>query len=266
MTRDAGRQWPFTVRDARSRAYRGTVTYLDRPLDRIAPPAPPARFSIILLPSPQPVKDAPERTAICVPGKPRLRPVGAKIPAPSFPRQIKDLWLPPRLMAAYAAGRVLTAARNIVSPSEVFPAHSDRPRLDVLALAIVAAEIAEMVAPYTALIRRELRLAPRANALDVLDERLAPKAGGAPARAPALVRLRSASRRLRAGAEPPQGVEQFAEDLRFLALFDDAPMPAAALDRLLADVRADARADAASRRRGSRRRAPIRFRPQRGER
>jgi hypothetical protein len=157
---------------------------------------------------------------------------------------------------------VLTAARNIVTPSDVFPAHSDRPRLDVLALAIVAAEVAEIMAPYTALIRRELSLPARANALDGLDERLVPKAGGAPARAPALVRLRAASRRLHAGAEPTQGVEQFADDLRFLALFDDAPMPAAALDRLLADVRADAAAN----QKASRRRAPIPFRPQRGER
>lgn len=102
----------------------------------------------------------------------------------------------------------------------------------------------ELHATYLALIRRELRLPPGADALLALESRLAPpdKRARPPARAPAIARLAKALRRLCAHKTPASGIEQFMEDLRFLRLFEDGPQPWSddALDKLLSDVRAPA--------------------------
>jgi hypothetical protein len=233
------RRWPFAVHDARGRAHRGAVTYTDSLEQQLSAPELPLRFHIVLLASPGRASAVPERTAVCVPGTPKLKPVRAKVPPPSLPRKVVDLWLPPRLMAAYAAGRIAGPPRGVIAVDDVFPSHSDRPRLDRLALAIVAASEAELMAPWAALIRHELSLRPAVGALAELDARLEPADASLkpPSRSPAVRRLRNASKRLHARLAPQITLEQASEDLRVLALFDNEPISRAALGRLLSDVR-----------------------------
>jgi hypothetical protein len=233
------RRWPFAVHDARGSAHRGAVTYTDSLDEPLSAPELPLRFHIVLLALPGRTNAVPERTAVCVPGTPKLKPVRAKVPPPSLPKKIVDLWLPPRLMAAYAAGRIAGPPRRVIAVDEVFPPHSDRPRLDRLALAIVAASEAELIAPWAAVIRHELKLRPGADALGQLDARLEPADASLrpPSRSPAVRRLRNASKRLHAGLAPQITLEQATEDLRVLLLFDNEPISRAGLDRLLSDVR-----------------------------
>lgn len=112
--------------------------------------------------------------------------------------------------------------------------------------------LAEARAAHVGLIRYELRVAAGADALDALERRLFPddKGEAPPSRAPGIVRLRRALDTLRAGAAPDAPLEQFADDLRFLMLFD-ATSPALddqALGRLLSDVRPPKRNRTARRR------------------
>jgi hypothetical protein len=184
------------------------------------------------------------RVAMCVPGVPRLRAIrpGEDV---TLPRKIADLTLPPHKMAEYAAGSIVMASEGLVAPDDIFPAHADHPRLDRIALALIEAAAAEATAPYVALIRHELGLPSSADSLAALGERLAPPEPSArpPARAPGVLRLARALRRLRDGAAPADSLEQMTEDLRFLHLFDteDNSMPRHALERLLDDVKQSAK-------------------------
>lgn len=192
-----------------------------------------------MLSQPAEVREAPGRVAICVPGVPRLRAL-RPVEHDALPRRIADLTLPPHKMAEYASGRIVMAAEGIIDPDDVFPAHSDHPRLDRLALTLIEAAAAEETAPYAAIIRHELGLRSSADALAALGERLAPPEVSArpPARAPGVLRLARALKRLRDGHAPADSLEQLSEDLRFLRLFDvdDQVLKPDALERLLDDV------------------------------
>jgi hypothetical protein len=236
----SGRRWNFVVQDARGRKHRGIVTWSERLASPQAPPETPATFRIDVLAQATDVAEPPERTAICVPGVPRLRAIRPGDSAP-LPRKIADLTLPPHKMAEYASGRIVMAAEGIIEPGDVFPAHSDHPRLDRLALAIVEVAAAEAIAPYIAIIRHELGIRAGSDALAALGERLAPEDAAArpPARAPGVLRLARALRRLRDGLAPVDTPDQISEDLRFLRLFatDEPVLERDALEKLLTDVR-----------------------------
>jgi hypothetical protein len=235
----SGRRWSYVVQDARARRHRGTVTWLDTIDEPLSPPARTAAFLIVLLAHPSDIAEAPERTAICVPGVPRLRalrPGGD----PPLPPRIADLKLPPHKMAEYASGRIITAAAGIIEPENVFPSHSDRPRIDRLALALIDAAAVEATAPYIAIIRHELGLRSSVDALAALSERLAPPDAAArpPARAPGVLRLARALRQLHEGKAPADSLEQLSDDLRFLRMFEaeEPTLQQDALRRLLDDV------------------------------
>jgi hypothetical protein len=235
----AERRWSFVVQDARGRRHRGAVTWGGSIDVASAPPEAPAEFHIALLTHPDDVNVAPPRTAICVPGVPRLRALrpGEDV---ILPRRIADLSLAPHKMAEYAAGRIVMAVEAQIEPDDVFVAHSEHPRLDRLALALIETATVEETAPYIAVIRHELALSPGADALAALGERLLPDdpAQRPPARAPGVLRLARALRKLRDGRAPADTIERLAEDLRFLRLFEQGDvMPSQALDRLLDDVR-----------------------------
>jgi hypothetical protein len=187
-----------------------------------------AAFHVVLLSDAASVPEPPPRVAVCVPA--------AAVQFTS-PARIDDLRLPEEAMAAYRDGMIVAAARPM-GAAEVFPANSDRPRLDLPALAVVAAAEAETLAPYTALIRRELAVQGGADPLAALERRLHPSdpKEALPRRAPAIVRLRSALKSLQRRVAPDATVETFSADLRFLTLFDEAPLPRDAMERLLRDV------------------------------
>jgi hypothetical protein len=98
----------------------------------------------------------------------------------------------------------------------------------------------ELYPAFIGLIRRELHVEPGCDALDELAARLSPEdlAHKPPYRAPGIVRLRRALRRLREHKVPVDSIEQFADDLRFLRLFspDEPVLSPTATRRLLADV------------------------------
>jgi hypothetical protein len=114
-------------------------------------------------------------------------------------------------MAAYAAGRIVTAVKGLIEPGEVFTPGHDHPRLDRLALALLDAADADERAPYIALLRRAFGVPPGADPLEELGKRLVPEdpAQRPPARAPGVLRLAKALRRLRAGQPPEQTLEQY---------------------------------------------------------
>jgi hypothetical protein len=230
------------------------VTWCDRP-PRSVEPRPPAEFAIVLLSTPSPIRTARAGTAICVPGAPRVRAVGA-LPPPRLPAHLGEFTLSRQRMAAFAAGCIVMEAPGVIEPGDVFPPDSDRPLLDRLAFALLEAADAEAAAPYTALIRRELHLPAGEDAAGALAGRLSPGDPRArpPARAPAVRRLRAAIRALQSGEVPSCSLETLAQDLRFLHLFtEEHAWPAAALDRLLADVLGDGEATGRLRQRRKRR-------------
>jgi hypothetical protein len=232
------RRWDFVVRDARARHRHGTVVWCDSLPSPLKAPTPPAEFAIYVLSSQARVRDAPERTAICRPGAAKIRPLADPRPQ-HLPASVEALTLPPYRMAAYAGGRIVTAVRGLIEAAEVFAAGSDHPRLDRLALALLDVADADERAPYIALLRREFGVAPGADPLGELGRRLAPEdtRERPPARAPGVLRLARALRRLRAGQRPEQTLDEYRSDLAFLKLFDAAePWSPEALERLLADV------------------------------
>lgn len=101
----------------------------------------------------------------------------------------------------------------------------------------------EAIAPYTALIRHELGLPPGTDARRELAARLDPPRAldRPPGEAPGIVRLRQALDSLNDRRAPETALEQFAEDLRFLRLFEPTSpaMERDAMTRLLRDVLAD---------------------------
>jgi hypothetical protein len=250
--------WAFSVRDRHGRTRRGRVIYSDR-LDAAAEgPGGFAEFQIILLDAPADIADVPDGTAVCVP-KPQKLHALRDIESNKLPSRLQDLTLRPHRMAEYAEGHIAVPPGVDIDPSDVFPVHSEHPRLDRLALALLGAADAEALAPYTALIRHELELRPGSDALAGLTERLTPAdpAKRLPARAPALLRLAKAAKSMRQGLAPDVTLEQLTEDLRFLRLFDagDTPWPQQALGRLLSDVQ-DTASDRTKRRTAIRREAP----------
>jgi hypothetical protein len=232
------RRWDFVVQDARARRRRGTVAWCDTLPSTLAPPSPPAEFAIFVLASRARIADAPERVAICSPGAAKIRPL-ADPPPQHLPATVEALTLPPYRMAALAAGRIVTAVKGLIEPGEVFARGSDHPRLDLLALALLDAADADERAPYIALLRRAFGVPPGADPLEELGKRLVPDdpSQRPPARAPGVLRLAKALRRLRAGQPPEQTLEQYRDDLEFLKLFDESETwSPGALERLIDDV------------------------------
>ncbi len=98
----------------------------------------------------------------------------------------------------------------------------------------------ELVAAYIGVLRHELKLRPATDALLELEVRLSPADPDQrpPARAPGIARLAKALKRLRAHQAPADSLDQFAEDLRFLRVFEDdtSAWSSDAIDDLLANV------------------------------
>lgn len=232
------RRWDFVVQDARARRRRGTVAWCGALPSPLESPSPPAEFAIFVLASRTRIAAVPERVAVCAPGAVKIRPL-ADPPPQHLPASVEALTLPPYRMAAYAAGRIVTAVKGLIEPGEVFAPGNDHPRLDLLALALLDAADADARAPYVALLRRAFGVPPGAGPLEELGKRLMPEdpAQRPPARAPGVLRLAKALRRLRAGQPPEQALEQYRDDLEFLKLFDASePWSPDALERLIDDV------------------------------
>jgi hypothetical protein len=230
------------VYDERGKRHRGIVSYgADAPTDA---PDPPSEFRIALLSGPLSTRRAPDATAICIPKLAKTRAIVDRSAAPRDERAIVDALkrgeLPAAEHAQYRAGRIVLATGEIDAPKVFTSGHSVD--LEHLGRLLVAQIRAEALAPYTAAIRRELRLPPGADALVALEARLAPPdpAERPPARAPGILRLRAAFSRLKAGAIPEHDIDTLVEDLRFLRLFERDPhaLSGAALERLLADIAA----------------------------
>jgi hypothetical protein len=104
----------------------------------------------------------------------------------------------------------------------------------------------ERAAAFIGVIRHELAVSRGADALDALEASLRPAdpAQRPPTRAPAIIRLRRALRALRRNEIPDSSLDEFASDLRFLRLFDDASpvLDRPALAALLRDVEAESSA------------------------
>lgn len=98
----------------------------------------------------------------------------------------------------------------------------------------------ELVAAYVGVLRHELKLPRGADALLELEVRLAPADPNQrpPARAPGIARLARALKRLRRHVTPADSLDQFAEDLRFLRIFEEGTSnwSSEAIDDLLANV------------------------------
>ncbi len=98
----------------------------------------------------------------------------------------------------------------------------------------------ELIAAYAGVLRHELQLPPGADPLLELELRLAPAdpRQRPPARAPGIARLAKALKRLRAHEPPVDPLDQFADDLRFLRVFDNdaSAWSSEAVDDLLANV------------------------------
>ena len=98
----------------------------------------------------------------------------------------------------------------------------------------------ELIAAYVGVLRHVLELPPGADALLELEVRLVPPdpRQRPPARAPGIARLAKALKRLRTRKTPAESLDDFAEDLRFLRVFEDdtSGWTTAAIDDLLANV------------------------------
>ena len=99
---------------------------------------------------------------------------------------------------------------------------------------------AETIAACKAVIRHELGLSPRADALAELAARLEPadRSQRPPGRAPAVKRLRATLRSLQRGKTPACDLDELTDDVRFLRLFDAGPWDRTALDKLMRDIAA----------------------------
>lgn len=234
-------RWTFWARDERGKRHRGIVSYGDDLPS--GPPQPPAEFRIALLATPAPIEHAPGATAICVP---KLARAGALVdratPPPGIAAEVaalKQSVLPRASHAQYEAGHVVLPAGQI-DAAKIFTRGRENVELEHLALVLVDQAHAETIAPYIAIIRHELKLKSGGNALLALEARLTPADARErpPARAPGIVHLRSALRRLKEGALPTIALETLTADLRFLCLFEreEHVLRRDALDRLLADV------------------------------
>ena len=249
-------RWTFWARDERGKRHRGIVSYGDDV--PTGPPEPPVEFRIALLASPASTQYAPGATAICVP---KLAKTGAVVDAADAPvglaeeiAALKQGKLPRAHHAQYEAGRIVLPAGQI-DPAKVFRRGRENIDLEQLALLLVDQAHAEAIAPYIAVIRHELQLKSGGNAMLALEARLAPADARErpPSRAPGIVRLKTALRRLKAGTLPAISLETLTDDLRFLRLFEreDHVLRRDALYRLLSDVMSDAPQPQSSRSRAS---------------
>jgi hypothetical protein len=236
--------WTFSVRDRHGRTRRGRVVYSDRPDAAAQGPGGLAEFLILMLDEAAEAGEVADATAVCVP-KPQKLHALRDAEANKLPSRLQDFTLRPHRMTEYAEGHIALPAGVEIDPADVFPVHSEHPRLDRLALALLVAADAEAMAPYTAIIRHELDLRPGVDVASALAERLTPTDANErlPARAPALARLANVTKSMRQGLTPGVTLEQLTEDLRFLRLFDSTPQrwPSEALGRLLGEVKASGR-------------------------
>ena len=241
MAADDPQHWLLKLRDSNQRRREGSVFYSDDPTLVSAGVIGHEDFVISLLSSPAgDVGEAPPATAICVPTKSRMRGI-RETQRGQFPEDIASFTLPPHRMEAYANGRIVTAIDGLIAPADAFPIDGDRPDFELIALALLSAADAEAIAPYIALIRVSLNVAPGGDPLDALGLRLAPEdvQERPPARAPGIARLAKALRLLRQRAAPESPIEEFDADLGFLRTFSkDEPWRADALESLLSNVRA----------------------------
>jgi hypothetical protein len=247
-------RWTFWARDERGKRHRGIVSYGDDVPD--GPPEPPAEFRIALLATPASIEHAPGATAICVPKLARDAAfVDSATPPPRIAAEIaalKQSMLPRASHAQYEAGHVVLPGGRL-DAAKVFTRGRESVELERLALVLVDQARAEAIAPYIAVIRHELKLKSGGNALLALEARLTPADASErpPARAPGIVRLRSALRQLKEGALPALALEALTADLRFLRLFEreEHILRHDALDNLLADVMVGAPPPKSTRRR-----------------
>jgi len=231
--------WPLSVREPNGRTRRGVVAYARSPHAEPEAGA-AAEFRIVLLTRAARPKLPADATALCVPAGPAR--VFAGFTPPS---RLSSLRLSEEQMAAYRGGSIIAAMPIEVAPADVFRAGCERPDLQRLASALIAALDAELVAAYVGTLRHALGLESGADPLDELAVRLSPPEAPErpPRRAPGIARLHRALERLRRHEAPGVSIDQFAEDLRLLRMFarDDA-WPRDAMQRLLTDVQPRARA------------------------
>jgi hypothetical protein len=229
-------RWPIRARDRHGRLHRGIAVFTSR--TSVAAPEPPAEFQVVLLAAAQPPRRIPEATAFCMPAFTKDAALAGPSSAPTL-AQLKRGELPPTIRAQFAAGRIIHAGGELLA-SVAFPHGADTFDLERLALMLVEQRQSEALAPYLAILRRELRLSPGVDAPLALRVRLDPADADErpPARAPAIMRLRRLQKALDAGRTPLITLEQLTEDLRFLMLFErqEHVLRRDALDRLLGDV------------------------------
>lgn len=98
----------------------------------------------------------------------------------------------------------------------------------------------ELIAAYVGVLRHQLELPRGADALLELELRLTPAdpRQRPPARAPGIARLARALKRLRQHQTPADSLDQFADDLKFLRVFEEGTggWSVEAVDDLLANV------------------------------
>jgi hypothetical protein len=201
-------------------------------------PAAPAEFQVVLLSAAQPPRRIPHATAFCLPVFTKDAALAGPSKLPTL-AELRRGELPAATRAQFAAGHVLHAGGQLPA-TVVFPSGSNAFDFERLALMLVEQRQSEALAPYAAIMRRELRLAAGTDARLALRVRLKPADEGErpPRRAPGIMRLRGVLRALDAGQVPAVTLEQLTEDLRFLALFErrEHLLRRDALDRLLGDV------------------------------
>lgn len=240
MASDDPQHWLLKLRDANHRRREGSIFYTDDPNLVSTGVVGGEDFVISLLSAPSDIDEAPAATAICVPAASRMRTI-REVHGGQFAEDIAGFALPPHRMEAYASGRIVTAIEGMIAPADAFPIDGDRPDFEFIALALLSAADAEAIAPYVALIRASLNVAPGVDPLSALGLLLAPEDAQErpPARAPGIVRLAKALRLLRQRIAPESPIEEFDADLRFLHVFaKQEPWPADALESLLSNVRA----------------------------
>jgi hypothetical protein len=229
-------RWTVRVRDRRGRPHRGIALYTSRV--PASPPEPPAQFQIALLSAARAVRRLPPATAVCVPRLAKRAATPSKAVHPTI-AQLKKNVLPPEIHAQLAAGSIIHLGGELPAPA-VFAQGVPAFDLERLALLLVEQAHADALAPYTAIIRRELQLPAGTDVVLALQTRLAPAdvSERPPARAPGTMRLHRALRALEGGDPPASTLEQLTDDLRFLRLFErqDHVLKREALDRLLGDV------------------------------
>src|SRR4051794_37604831 len=129
-------QWAFSVRDRHDRTRRGRVVYSDRVDAASVGAGGFAEFLILILDAPAEVSDIAEATAVCTPRPQRLHAL-RDADANKLPSRLQDLTFRPHRMSEYAEGHIALPHGAQIDPSDIFPVHSEHPRLDRLALTLL---------------------------------------------------------------------------------------------------------------------------------